>query len=75
MSVSMFKRERLAEKGQMACPGILAYPLDTKARVKNAMARYAQSQTRKCKGGIGRICKAYRKFGLTDTDAYVRRCR
>lgn len=60
-----------------ACPKAdpKRYPLNTVKRVKNAMARYSQKQTLKCKGGRKRICSAYRKHGLSHTDAFQKYCK
>lgn len=73
-AVSVARRRQLAKRGEMACPRTLDYPLDTKARTKNAMARYRQPQTKKCKGGMKRICKAYRRHKLTHTEAFKKHC-
>lgn len=72
--VSVARREALAKKGLMACPKTFGYPLDTCKRVKNAMARYSQKATEKCKGGRTRICKRYKACNLTHTDAYQKYC-
>lgn len=74
-SVSVARRRTLAKRGLMACPLTLDYPLDTKKRVLNAMARYNQPHTKKCKGGRKRICKGYRRHKLTHTKAYDKYCK
>lgn len=45
-------------------------------RVKNAMARYVQEKTYECDPkGMRKICEAYRREGLTHTDAYLKNCK
>ena len=70
-----YRRQGLKLK-DFACviDDVAKYPLRPKKRVLNAMARYQQPQTRTCKGGLKKICKAYRKYGLTHTDAYHQKC-
>lgn len=55
--------------------GEAKYPVATKKTALNAMARYKQPQTAKCKGGMKKICSAYRTHDLTHTDAYKEHCR
>ena len=54
---------------------VAKYPLRPKKRALNAMARYHQTATATCKGGLKKICKAYKKYGLKHTDAYKQHCR
>lgn len=75
MPVSTERRRELAEEGKMACPKTLNYPLDTEKHVINAMVRYNQEHTVKCKGGMKRICKAYKEHGLTENPAYKEHCK
>jgi hypothetical protein len=55
--------------------GEAKYPVATKKTAVNAMSRYNQTATDKCKGGMTKICSAYRTFKLTDTDAFKEHCR
>jgi len=70
-------RDRGYKLSQFACviKGEAKYPVATLKTAKNAMARYNQPQTDKCKSGMKHICSAYRHFGLTDTDAFKEHCR
>jgi len=71
-----YRRQGLKLK-DFACviDGVAKYPLRPKKRTLNAMARYHQTATAKCKGGLKKICKAYEKYGLTHTDAFRQKCR
>jgi hypothetical protein len=71
-----YRRAKLKLK-DFACviDGVATYPLKPKKRALNAMARYHQTATATCKGGLKKICKAYKKYGLTHTDAYRQKCR
>lgn len=82
-----YRREGLTLRN-FACPRVkeddrvvAKYPLKsdtktkTKRRVKNAMARYKQPHTVKCRGGMKKICSAYRRERLTHTDAYKEECK
>ena len=73
--VRIARREKLAQKGKMGCPTQLKYPLDTKKRVDNAMKRYRQKGTTKCKGFWPRWCKAAKRVKLTHYPTYQRQCR
>jgi hypothetical protein len=53
---------------QFACPAQRKYPLNTRARAKNAHARYHQARTAKCEGGHERICRALKKYGIKGYD-------
>ena len=60
---------------------VAKYPLKstskkkTKKRIKNAMARYNQETTVKCDPkGMKKICSAYKREGLTHTEAYRKNC-
>lgn len=55
--------------------GECKYPLDTEKRVKNAMARYNQPGNAQCRSGQPKICRAYERHGLTDTEAFKDKCR
>ncbi|MCJ7634152.1 hypothetical protein MUP77_17410 [Candidatus Bathyarchaeota archaeon] len=70
-----YRREGLKLK-DFACVinDVAKYPLKPKGRVLNAMARYMQPQTSKCKKGLKKICKAYEKHGLEHTTAYKQQC-
>lgn len=41
-----------------------SYPIHDPAHVASARSYYRRKNTRKCKGGKGRICAAARRFGL-----------
>ena len=71
-----YRREGLKLK-DFACviDDVAKYPLRPKKRALNAMARYSQPQTSKCKKGMKKICKAYKKYGLKHTDAFKQKCR
>lgn len=71
-----YRRQGLKLK-DFACiiDGVAKYPLKPKKRVLNAMARYGQEQTAKCRQGQKKICKAYKKYGLKHTDAFKQKCR
>lgn len=71
-----YRRAKLKPK-DFACiiDGAAKYPLKPKKRALNAMARYHQTATATCKGGLKKICKAYKRYGLTHTDAYRQKCR
>ena len=71
-----YRRAKLRIK-DFACviDGVAKYPLKPKKRALNAMARYHQTATATCKGGLKKICKAYEKYGLNHTDAYKQHCR
>ncbi len=56
------------KRSKFACPKERKYPLNTKARAKNAHARWHQEHTMKCKGGHARICRALRKFKVDGYD-------
>jgi hypothetical protein len=71
----MEHRRKLAQKGQLACPNTLNYPLDTRKHAISAMAYYQHENTVKCKGGQRKICNAYEKFGLTGNEAFKEHCR
>lgn len=68
------KREALASKKQMGCPKTLAYPLDTRKRVKNAMQRYRQRGTVKCKEFWGNWCRRAKTVGLTQIPMFGMKC-
>ena len=70
-------RDRGYKLSQFACviDGEAKYPVATEKTAKNAMARYNQPQTAKCKGGMKKICSAYRHHGLTDTEAFKVHCK
>jgi hypothetical protein len=71
-----YRRAKLKLK-DFACiiDGVAKYPLKPKKRALNAMARYHQTATATCKGGLKKICKAYKKYGLQHMDAYRQKCR
>jgi hypothetical protein len=57
------------KSSQYACPPTKSnpkanYPLNSRKRAVNAHARYNQRKTRKCKGGLAKIKRAERKFGV-----------
>lgn len=68
------KREKLASKRQMGCPKQLKYPLDTKKRVKNAMQRYRQRGTTKCKEFWGNWCRRAKRVGFAGTPMFKMKC-
>jgi len=49
---------------QFACPDQRKYPVYDAAHVRNALARYRQRRTMKCRGGITRICRAAHRHGI-----------
>lgn len=75
MPLDVEKRRELAAKGQLACPKTLNYALDTPEHTTAAMAYYNRPDTIKCKGGMRRICKAYKKHGLTNNPAFQENCK
>jgi hypothetical protein len=52
------------KKAVFACPDTRNYPLTDASHVRNAASRYRQKRTIKCAGGLKRICKAMRRFGI-----------
>ena len=67
--VSQARRRSLKRLHMLACPSFLGYPLNNAAHVRAAAGRYAQKGTRKCKGGLGRIRRAEKKFGIDHRQA------
>ena len=62
--VSQSRRRELARQGRMGCPLELKYPLDTRAHLKNAISRYDQRRTQKCKGFWNRVCRNASRLGV-----------
>lgn len=56
-------------RGSFACPGIQAYPLNTKARISSAKAYYQRGNTAKCRGGKKKICRAAKRVGFMSGDS------
>jgi hypothetical protein len=68
-------RKRLAKEGKLACPKTLNYRLDSKKHTVSAMAYYQHDNTVKCEGGQKKICAAYKRYGLTDNEAFKKHCK
>jgi hypothetical protein len=64
--VSRLGRNRRASlpARDFACPSTRSYPLEDAAHIRNALARYDQARTRKCRGGLERICAAAERHGV-----------